>query len=73
MWHSISAGVRAAREQAKLGAAEPSGPMEDDGLDAYNAAEERIAVGVDPAALAELGSPASATASASHASPAEYQ
>jgi len=54
MWHSMSAGVRAAREQAKRRRSEPGDPRDDEGLGAYNAGEERIAVGIDPATLGEL-------------------
>ena len=55
MWHSMSAGVRAARDEAKRRRNEPLEPAADDGLDSYNAGEERIAVGIDPQALGELG------------------
>ena len=54
MWHSMSAGVRAAREQAKRRRSEPGDPRDDEGLGAYNAGEERIAVGIDPATLGEV-------------------
>jgi len=53
MWHSMSAGVRAARDDAKRRRSEPGEPRDDDGLGAYNAGEERIAVGIDPATLGE--------------------
>jgi len=55
MWHSISAGVRAAREDAKRRRSQPAEAPEDDNLGSYNAGEERIAVGVDPQELADLG------------------
>jgi len=48
MWHSMTAGVRAARAQAKRQRNDPAEPVEIDDLDTYNAGEERIAVGVDP-------------------------
>ncbi len=53
MWHSISAGVRAAREATGLRHKTTTGTDEDDDLGAYNAGEERIAVGVDPLSLPE--------------------
>ena len=53
MWHSISAGVRAAREATGLRHKASAGADEDDDLGAYNAGEERIAVGVDPLSLPE--------------------
>ena len=48
MWHSMSAGVRAARAQAKRQRNDPHESPEKDDLGTYNAGEERIAVGVDP-------------------------
>jgi len=48
MWHSMTAGVRAARAQAKRQRNDPREPAEVDDLDTYNAGEERIAVEVDP-------------------------
>ncbi len=48
MWHSMTAGVRAARAQAKRQRNDPRESVENDDLDTYNAGEERIAVGVDP-------------------------
>ena len=55
MWHSMSAGVRAARDDAKRRRNEPMELTADDGLGSYNAGEERIAVGIDPQALGDLG------------------
>jgi high affinity sulfate transporter 1 len=48
MWHSMTAGVRAARAQAKRERNDPRESAEIDDLDTYNAGEERIAVGLDP-------------------------
>ena len=55
MWHSISAGVRAAREDAKRQRSRPAEAPEEESLGSYNAGEERIAVGVDPQEFDDLG------------------
>jgi anti-anti-sigma factor len=56
MWHSMSAGVRAARSETKRRRNEPVGPGEDGGLSGDDGeGEERIAVGLDPQVLEPRG------------------
>ena len=60
MWHSMTAGVRAARARAKQARGDLPESAEDDDLGGYNAGEERIAVGVDPHLFETLGESESA-------------